>query len=52
MVCTVSVPPSGWSRVQIVVGAKIFFFSKMTRPALGYQVSLPGLNWAGCEGDH
>jgi hypothetical protein len=46
MVCTVSFPPSG-----IVVGTKIFLFSKMTRPALGYQVSLSGLSWAGCEVD-
>lgn len=37
---------------RIVVGTKIFHFSKTTRPALGYRVSLPGLNWAGCEVDH
>ena len=52
MVCTVSIPPSGWSRVRIVVGTKIFLFSKTTRPGLGYWHSLPGLNWAGCEVNH
>ena len=40
------------STVWMVQGSKcrrekIFFFSKMTRLALGYRVSLPGLNWAG-----
>jgi len=47
VVYTASVPLSGWSRVQIVVGTKIFLFSKTTRPD-----SLPGLNWAGCEVHH
>jgi hypothetical protein len=52
VMCTGSVPPSGWSRVCIVVWVKIFLFSKMTRLALGHQVPLHGLNWAGCEGNH
>jgi hypothetical protein len=60
MVCTACVPPSGWSRVRIVVGKKIFLFSKMSGLALGptqpsinrYKVFFPVLNWPGREAKH
>jgi hypothetical protein len=42
MVCTASVAPSGWTRVCIMVGTKIFLFSKMSRLALG--TTQPSLN--------
>ena len=35
MVCTASIPPSGWSRVRIV-RTEISVFSKTTRPGLGF----------------
>jgi len=38
VVYTASVAPSGWFRVQIVVGTKTVLFSEMTRPALGNGV--------------
>jgi hypothetical protein len=34
MVSLASIPPSGWFRVQILVGTKIFLFSKTPRQAL------------------
>jgi len=35
MISIVSVPQSGWSSVRILVGRKLFLFSKTTRRTLG-----------------
>ena len=60
MVSIVSVPRAGWYRFRVLVGEKIFLYSKTTRLSLGltqpsdkgYWGSVLRLNWPVPEVNH